>query len=95
MRDFKHPSLHKSLDLESSFGSAPDSARWWEPEFERRSDAMATNVVEWSEGSLVDIRVRHCFDRSVAFVAERSSFLEICIMGFDIAQQTGLDMVDE
>ncbi|KAL9683665.1 hypothetical protein QQ045_015492 [Rhodiola kirilowii] len=48
-RDFKHPSLHKSLDLESSFGSASDSARWWEQEFERRINAMATNMVEWSD----------------------------------------------
>ncbi|CAM8938703.1 unnamed protein product [Rhodiola kirilowii] len=71
MRACRDPSLHKSLDLEPWFGSAPDSARLWEPEFERRIDAMVTNVVEWSEGGLVEIRVRHCSDRSVAFVAER------------------------
>ncbi|KAL4288280.1 hypothetical protein AHAS_Ahas19G0270400 [Arachis hypogaea] len=32
---------------------------------------MLSSIVRWSHGSLTEIRVRHCSDRSLALVAER------------------------
>ncbi|KAL6975701.1 F-box protein skip1 [Sarracenia purpurea var. burkii] len=58
----KDPSLNSVFDLEARFDSVPDSSRWWTPEFERRIDAMLRSVVDWSDGSLIEIRVKHCSD---------------------------------
>lgn len=67
----KDPSLHPVFDLETLFESANETARWWSPEFERRVDSILRSVVDWSDGSLTEVRARHCSNRSVASVAER------------------------
>ncbi|GFS34851.1 SKP1 interacting partner 1 [Actinidia rufa] len=74
----KDPSLNSVFDLETRFDSAPaESNRWWTPEFERRIDAMLRSVVDWSDGSLTEIRVRHCSDVSLSFAAERCPNLQV------------------
>lgn len=70
-RAFKDPSLHTTFNLDPQFDPPPELARWWTPDFERKIDSMLRSVVEWSDGALTEIRVRHCSDRSLAFVAER------------------------
>lgn len=72
----KDPSLHSVFDLESSFESSfeshpRESFRWWTPQFERKIDNMLRSVVNWSDGGLTKIRVRHCSDRSLSLVAQR------------------------
>lgn len=67
----KDPSLHSVFDLETLFESANECARWWSTEFERRVDSILRSVVDWSDGSLTEIRTRHCSNRSLALVAER------------------------
>lgn len=74
----KDPSLNSVIDLESHFGSATELPRYWTPEFERRIDSMLRSVALWSDGSLKEIRVRHCSDRSLSLVAER------CVMNLFI-----------
>ncbi|KAL5547526.1 hypothetical protein UlMin_002757 [Ulmus minor] len=71
----KDPTLHSVIDLETHF--VPESARWWTPEFERKIDSMLRSVVEWSDGSIKEIRIRHCSNRSLAFAAERCQNLEV------------------
>ncbi|XAR51134.1 hypothetical protein NMG60_11005681 [Bertholletia excelsa] len=73
----KDPSLHLVFDLESYFDSAAESPRWWNPEFQRRVDSMIRSVVECSDGSTTEIRVRHCSDRSLALIAERCQNLRV------------------
>ncbi|KAF5789440.1 putative F-box domain, leucine-rich repeat domain superfamily, F-box-like domain superfamily [Helianthus annuus] len=74
----KDPSLHSVFDLESSFKSRPvESTRWWTPEFERKIDNMIRSVVDWSEGKIVEVRVRHCSDRALSVVAQRCPNLEV------------------
>ncbi|KAF5469435.1 hypothetical protein F2P56_013510, partial [Juglans regia] len=73
----KDPCLHSSFDLEPHFDSAADSASWWAPDFERKMDSMLQSVVVWSDGSLSEIRTRHCSDPSLLFVAERCPNLEV------------------
>lgn len=74
----KDPSLHSVFDLESSFESRQSQAgRWWIPEFERKIDNMIRSVVDWSDGGLAQIRVRHCSDRSISHVAQRCPNLEV------------------
>lgn len=51
-------------------------SRTWQPEFGRRIGAMLRNV-EWSEGSAIEIRVRHCSDTSVAFLAQTVSLIQL------------------
>ena len=69
-------SLHSVFDLESSFESRPsESARWWTPQFERKIDSMLRSVVDWSDGGLTEIRVRHCSDRSLSLVAQRYIYI--------------------
>ncbi|KAG6411520.1 hypothetical protein SASPL_129603 [Salvia splendens] len=68
----KDPYLNSVLDLESHFVPANELPRFWTPEFERRVDNMLRSVVVWSSGSLTQIRVRHCSDRSLALVAQSS-----------------------
>lgn len=73
----KDPVLHSVFDLETHFHSLPELPRWWTPEFERRIDSMLRSVIEWSDGSLVEIKTRHCSDRAVSFAAERCPNLEV------------------
>ncbi|XP_051131292.1 F-box protein SKIP1-like [Andrographis paniculata] len=72
----KDPCLNSVLDLESHFQSASDMPRFWTPEFERRIDSMVASVVAWSAGSLTEIRVRHCSDRSLSLVAQSAPNLQ-------------------
>ncbi|KAL6998268.1 hypothetical protein U1Q18_008394 [Sarracenia purpurea var. burkii] len=67
----KDTSLNSVFDLEVRFDSVPESSRWWTPEFERRIDTMLRFVIDWSDGFLTEIRVRHCSDRSLLFIVER------------------------
>lgn len=67
----KDPSLNSVFNLESRFDSVTELPRYWIPEFERKIDSMLLSVVVWSDGSLTEIRVRHCSDRALSLVAER------------------------
>ncbi|WCJ30125.1 SKP1 interacting partner 1 [Euphorbia peplus] len=67
----KDPSLNSIFDLDARFNSITESSRWWIPDFETKIDSMLLSVVDWSAGSLTDIRTRHCSDRSINIVAER------------------------
>ncbi|KAH1061313.1 hypothetical protein AAZX31_02G191300 [Glycine max] len=69
---FKEPSLHFVFNLDPQFDSPTESTRWWTPEFEAKIDNMLRSVVEWAQSSLTHIRIRHCSDRSLALVAQRS-----------------------
>ncbi|KAL0289257.1 UNVERIFIED_CONTAM: F-box protein SKIP1 [Sesamum angustifolium] len=73
----KDPCLNSVLDLECHFDSTPELPRFWTPEFERKIDNMLESVVVWSAGSLTEIRVRHCSDRSLSLVAQRCPNLEV------------------
>ncbi|KAH7546160.1 hypothetical protein FEM48_Zijuj01G0171000 [Ziziphus jujuba var. spinosa] len=73
----KDSSLHSVFDLETLFESATESTRWWSAEFERRVDSILLSVTEWSDGSLREIRTRHCSNRSLAFVPARCQNLEV------------------
>ncbi|KAI3709269.1 hypothetical protein L2E82_39029 [Cichorium intybus] len=78
----KDPSLHSVFDLESSFASSfesrpRESFRWWTSQFERKIDNMLRSVVNWSDGGLTEIRIRHCSDRSLSLVSERCPNLEV------------------
>ncbi|KAG6531659.1 F-box protein SKIP1-like [Zingiber officinale] len=77
----RDPSLFVALDLEPMFEFAgscrSDCAEWWTPAFQRRVDAMLRSAALWAEGSLQEIRVRHCSDDSLCFAAERSPNLQI------------------
>lgn len=70
------PCLHSVFDLETHFDST-ESPRWWTPEFERKIDAMLRLVVNWSDGGLTEIHVRHCSDRSLSFAAQRCPNLQV------------------
>ncbi|XP_058067698.1 F-box protein SKIP1-like [Magnolia sinica] len=75
----KDPSLFSTFDLEPRFQSttSEDSPLWWRPDFEAKIDGMLRSAVDWSEGRIEEIRVRHCSDRSLAFAAERSPNLQV------------------
>ncbi|KAK4415186.1 F-box protein SKIP1 [Sesamum alatum] len=73
----KDPCLNSVLDLECHFKSTPELPRFWNLEFERKIDNMLESVVSWSAGSLTEIRVRHCSDRSIALVAQRCPNLRV------------------
>ncbi|XP_074273644.1 F-box protein SKIP1-like [Silene latifolia] len=77
MEACKDPSLHKVLDLEHYFESSTESTRWWSPEFERKIDGILKSVVDWSDGSLLEIRLRHCSDHSLFYAAQRCPKLEV------------------
>lgn len=66
----KDPNLNSILDLETQF--LESSIRYWNPEFEQKIDSIIRSVVLWSDGCLTHVRIRHCSDRSVALLAERS-----------------------
>ncbi|KAL0872898.1 hypothetical protein Bca101_022603 [Brassica carinata] len=71
------PYFHTILDLEAEFLSSEDSNHWWSPEFEEKVDSTIRFVVDQSKGSLKEIRVRHCTDQSLSYVAERCPNLEV------------------
>ena len=71
----KDPSLFSILNLETHFNSPNELAKWWSPDFERKIDSMLRSVVEWSDGSLTEIRVRHCSDGALGLVPERYKLL--------------------
>ncbi|CAF2068725.1 unnamed protein product [Brassica oleracea var. botrytis] len=77
MNTCHEPSLNTIFDLETRFQSFSKSINWWTPEFEEKVDAFLRSVVDWSEGGLTEIRVRHCTDRSLSYVAERCPKLEV------------------
>ncbi|XP_057760845.1 F-box protein SKIP1-like [Arachis stenosperma] len=77
LRAFKDPSLHTIFNLDPQFDPPPELLTWWAPDFERKIDSMLSSIVRWSHGSLIEIRVRHCSDRSLALVAESCSNLEV------------------
>ncbi|XP_064961782.1 F-box protein SKIP1-like isoform X2 [Musa acuminata AAA Group] len=72
----RDPALFAAVDLEPAFESAgssrADAAEWWTPAFQRRVDAMLRSAAVWAEGSLREIRVRHCSDEALCFAAERN-----------------------
>ncbi|CAL5402162.1 unnamed protein product [Camellia sinensis] len=71
------PRLHSLFDLQTHFHSVAESSLWWTTQFERRIDSMLRSVVEYSDGSLTEIRIRHCSDRSLSFVAQRCPNLQV------------------
>ncbi|XP_077238153.1 SKP1 interacting partner 1 [Tasmannia lanceolata] len=73
----KCPSLFSRFDLEPQFLAVPDSYLWWNSEFENKIDSILRSVACWSDGRLKEIHVRHCSDRSLAFVAERCPNLQV------------------
>ncbi|KAI7756159.1 hypothetical protein M8C21_018939 [Ambrosia artemisiifolia] len=74
----KDPSLYTVFDLEPAFKSRPaESTRWWTAEFEKKIDNMIRSVVDWCDGRIVEIRVRHCSDWAISLVAERCPNLEV------------------
>ncbi|KAF5192633.1 F-box protein skip1 [Thalictrum thalictroides] len=74
----KDPCLFSSVfDLESLFESGAELPLWWSPSFETKIDSMLRSVVDWVGESLKVIRVRHCSDQALAFLAERCPNLEV------------------
>ncbi|CAN6563924.1 unnamed protein product [Malus baccata var. baccata] len=81
----KDPCLNSAFDLEPVFDTGSHSqlnppfkdAQWWTPEFERRVDSMLRSVVDWSAGSLKQIRTRHCSNQSLSHVAQGCPSLEV------------------
>lgn len=68
----EEPSLHTVFNLDPYFDSPTESPRWWSPDFETKIDSMLQYVVQWTHVFLTQIRLRHCSDRSLALVAQRS-----------------------
>lgn len=74
------PSLNTILDLEAEFLSSPDCIYWWSPEFEEKVNSTIRSVVDQSEGGLKEIRVRHCTNQSLSYVAERYTRLGLIFL---------------
>ncbi|KAG2243841.1 hypothetical protein Bca52824_094308 [Brassica carinata] len=71
-------SLNAVLDLETEFLSSTDTTiYWWSPEFEEKVDSIIRSVVDQSQGELKELRVRHCTNESLSYVAERCPNLEV------------------
>ncbi|CAH8355677.1 unnamed protein product [Eruca vesicaria subsp. sativa] len=71
-------SLNTVLDLEAEFLSSTDTTTyWWSPEFEEKVDSTIRSAVDQSQGELKEIRVRHCTNQSLSYVAERCPNLEV------------------
>ncbi|CAA2963324.1 F-box SKIP1-like [Olea europaea subsp. europaea] len=77
LQECKDPTLNSAFDLETNFDSVIELPRFWTREFESRIDNMIISVVGWSSGSLSEIRVRHCSDRSLSLVAQRCPNLQV------------------
>ncbi|CAH2077443.1 unnamed protein product [Thlaspi arvense] len=73
----RDPSLNSVFDVEAWFLSATDSSICWSPEFEENIDSSLRSVVDLSQGGLKEIRVRHCTNQSISYVAERCPNLEV------------------
>ncbi|KAG2243840.1 hypothetical protein Bca4012_015446 [Brassica carinata] len=71
------PSFNTVLDLEAEFLSSSESFNWWSPEFEEKVDSTIRSAVYQSQGGLTEVRVRHCTDKSLLYVAERCPNLEV------------------
>ncbi|GAU18302.1 hypothetical protein TSUD_201900 [Trifolium subterraneum] len=69
---FNEPILHSVFNLDPYFDSPSESPRWWNLQFESKIDSMLGSVVQWTHVFLTQIRIRHCSDRSLTLVAERS-----------------------
>jgi F-box/leucine-rich repeat protein 2/20 len=65
------------FDLEPYFDPVNESPRWWTPEFGWKIDCMLRSVIQCSGESLVEIRVRHCSNRSLSLVSERCRNLQV------------------
>lgn len=66
----KDPHLNSVFDLESCWPQS-ESSSFCTPQFEKRIDLMIQSVVNWSNGSVTEIRVRYCTDRAISIVGER------------------------
>ncbi|XP_019095740.1 PREDICTED: F-box protein SKIP1-like isoform X3 [Camelina sativa] len=69
--------LWSIFDLEPWFESYPQSAHLWSPDFERKVDLMLRSVVDWSDGGLTEIRVRHCSDYALSYATDRCPNLQV------------------
>lgn len=67
----KDPLLNSVFDLEGWFLSSTETSNRWTSKFSEKVDSILMSVAEWSEGSLKEIRVRHCTDQSLLYVADR------------------------
>ncbi|KFK27327.1 hypothetical protein AALP_AA8G368800 [Arabis alpina] len=77
----RDPYLWSIFDLEPWFESYPESTRFWLPEFEEKVDSMVRSIVDWSNGGLTEIRVRHCSDHALSYAADRCSNLQVLAIG--------------
>ncbi|EOA25402.1 hypothetical protein CARUB_v10018734mg [Capsella rubella] len=71
------PLLNSVFDLETWFLSSTETCNRWSFEFSEQVDSMLMSVVDRSKGGLKEIRVRHCTDQSLLYVAERCPNLEL------------------
>ncbi|KAI3832721.1 hypothetical protein MKW98_002267 [Papaver atlanticum] len=73
-----YPCFFSVVDLESVFYSKTESSLCWSPKFERKIDSLLISVVNWSGGiNIKEIRIMHCFDQSLYFVAQRCPYLQV------------------
>ncbi|KAG2243839.1 hypothetical protein Bca4012_015447 [Brassica carinata] len=73
MNGCQDPSLNSVFDLESKFQSLPGSVSCWSDKI----DSVLRSVVDWSQGGLKEVRVRHCTDRAISHIAKRCPNLEV------------------
>ncbi|EFH51919.1 hypothetical protein ARALYDRAFT_323143 [Arabidopsis lyrata subsp. lyrata] len=73
----KDPFLNSVFDLEGWFLSSTETSNRWTSKFSEKVDSILMSVAEWSEGGLKVIRVRHCTDQSLLYVADRCPNLEV------------------
>ncbi|VVB16376.1 unnamed protein product [Arabis nemorensis] len=73
----RDPYLWSIFDLEPWFESYPESTRLWSTDFEQKGDSMLRSVVDWSDGGLTEIRVRHCSDHALSYAADRCPNLQV------------------
>ncbi|EOA25836.1 hypothetical protein CARUB_v10019209mg [Capsella rubella] len=71
------PLLNSVFDLETGFLSSIETWNWWTSEFAEKVDSTLMSVVERSKGGLKEIRVRHCTNESLFYVADRCPNLEV------------------
>ncbi|XP_019100165.1 PREDICTED: putative F-box/LRR-repeat protein 19 [Camelina sativa] len=64
------PLLNLVFDLETWFLTSTETCNRWSFEFSKNIDSMLMSVVERSKGCLKEIRVRHCTDESLSYVAD-------------------------
>lgn len=67
----KDPSLNSVFDLEAWFLSSTETRNRWSSKFSKKIDSMLMSVVDRSQGGLKEIRVRHCTNQSLLYVAHR------------------------